>query len=38
MMSVFISSLTAFLPYVFLLNVVGIIWELVVKAFRGRFG
>lgn len=37
-MGVFLSSLGYFLPYVFLLHVVGIIWEMVVRAFRGRFG
>lgn len=35
-MSTIITSFAQFMPAIFMLNVVGIIWETVVNAFRGR--
>ncbi len=32
-----ILSFAQFMPAIFILNVVGILWELVVDAFRGRW-
>lgn len=32
-----INGFAQFLPYIFLLCVVGIIWDHVIQAFRGRF-
>ena len=36
-MGTIILSFAQFMPYIFMLHVVGIIWELVVDAFRGRW-
>ena len=36
-MGTIITSFGQFMPYIFMLHVVGIIWELVVDAFRGRW-
>lgn len=36
-MGIILESFAQFMPALFLLQVVGIIWEMVVDAFRGRF-
>lgn len=36
-MDVIVNSLAQFLPYVFFIVVVGLIWDLVISAFRGKF-
>lgn len=36
-MSEIIQGFGQFMPYVFMLQVVGIIWDKVISAFRGRF-
>ena len=36
-MSIIIESFAQFMPAVFFMNLVGIIWELAVDAFRGRW-
>ncbi len=36
-MNEIIQGFGQFMPYVFMLQVVGIIWDKVVAAFRGRF-
>lgn len=36
-MSEIIQGFGQFMPYVFMLQVVGIIWDNVISAFRGRF-
>lgn len=36
-MMVIINSFAQFMPAIFMLNVVGIIWEMVIDAFRGRW-
>lgn len=36
-MATVINSFAEFMPAIFFLNVVGIIWEFVIDAFRGRW-
>lgn len=36
-MSIIIQGFGQFLPYIFILCVVGIIWDAVISAFRGRW-
>lgn len=36
-MATIIESFAQFMPAIFMLNVVGIIWEMVINAFRGRW-
>lgn len=36
-MQIIVEGFAQFLPYVFMLSVVGIIWDSVLSAFRGRF-
>lgn len=35
-MSIILESFAQFMPAIFMLNVVGILWEHVINAFRGR--
>jgi len=36
-MGIIIASFAQFMPSIFMLHVVGLIWEMGVNAFRGRF-
>lgn len=36
-MDIIVNSLAQFMPYVFFICVVGIVWDKVVSAFMGRF-
>ncbi len=36
-MSIIINSFAQFLPYIFMLVVVGIVWDKVISAFQGWF-
>lgn len=36
-MTVIIDSFAQFLPYIFVIVVVGLVWDNVVSAFQGRF-
>lgn len=36
-MTIIVNSFMQFLPYVFMVVVVGIIWDKVISAFEGRF-
>lgn len=36
-MSEIVQGFGQFMPYVFMINVVGIIWDMVISAFFGRF-
>ena len=36
-MDIIVNSLAQFMPYVFMIIVVGIIWDNVISTFRGRF-
>lgn len=36
-MGIIIESFAQFMPAIFLMNTVGILWELVINAFRGRW-
>lgn len=36
-MGIIIESFAQFMPAIFLMNMVGILWEMVISSFRGRW-